>query len=80
MDVTSVFHHLHGLGQIDLGRDQFQQVVEEKWLLFKVEDNGSVIQVVVRDVDDVLREQIVSKCSWRVLHHALNSLVLLVID
>lgn len=36
--------------------------------------------MVVRDVDDVLREQIVSECSRRVLHHALNSLILLIVD
>ena len=59
-DLTGTLHDLNGLGQVDLGGKQLEHVVEEHWLFFKVEDNGTVPEIVVGNLDNVLTEEVVA--------------------
>lgn len=78
-NVTGLLHDADALGEVNLGDDQVQQVVQGHWLLFEVEDDGLVEKIMIGHLDDTLAEYVMSEGSWGVVHHNLDGLVVLLV-
>lgn len=78
--MSSALHNLNAFSQVNLHRDELEEIVQEEWLFFKVENHSTVVEIVVSDIYDVLRENIVSPSTGRMFDHGQNSLILLVVD
>ena len=55
-NVASALHYLNTLGEVHFHRKKLQKVIEKHGFLLKVEDDSSIVEVMIADLDYVLRE------------------------
>lgn len=77
--LPSALDDLHGPCQVQLRSDRDHEVVGNCRLLFDVEYNGLVQQVLVGDLLDYLKELVVVESERRVVDHGLDGVVVLVV-
>jgi len=46
-NILSVLHNLAKSGKINLIDQDLQKIVDSHWLLFKIEDNSSVVEIAI---------------------------------